>query len=481
MQTVGISNLFSQLNHLNPKFLFPSDHLIQRGEIASDYGFDKKSVTLRLIGRGKSLEYTFGNLSRDETKRYLQIKLDSSSSIWQCPKQIYDLLNQSFIEWAEPTFFNIPLYTIDAFFFSEYKNGEVASETHVGKKLSKWQISLPFQSYADEEEVLHLLHSFSSESIVGFVDSSLDEMNTTKVLESCFQTSNEIVRFTFHKVEDVNLPHLLVNSTLTNQNFWVRSDFIESVRNLPSKLREKRLFGMDSTNVERIKITDGNQSITLRHQEKDDWIGLEDNASSSNSFIADAQPIKQLIHNLNLVSVTNFTIFDPTPQELAKQGFNSPKYKLEIDLKNSTSKKVLISKSNSESSLWNTYIVNQALVCLVNTQWDKLLSTKLSDFQSRELLPANFFTEQINFKNLETNETIFKFSEDQDSFSFSNIENLRAESFIDSKYNEEGVWINGDWLPWKYSLSFQGNGEKDFPEIIFLNRAARSDEMVFRI
>ena len=129
---------------------------------------------------------------------------------------------------------------------------------------------------------------------------------------------------------------------------------------------------------------------------------------------------------------------------------------------------MLISKSNSESSLWNTYIVNQALVCLVNTQWDKLLSTKLSDFQSRELLPANFFTEQINFKNLETNETIFKFSEDQDSFSFSNIENLRAESFIDSKYNEEGVWINGDWLPWKYSLSFQGNGEKDFPEIIFL-------------
>ena len=341
VQTVGISNLFSQLNHLNPKFLFPSDHLIQRGEIASDYGFDKKSVTLRLIGRGNPLSIHLEISVEMRPKRYLQIKLDSSSSIWQCPKQIYDLLNQSFIEWAEPTFFNIPLYTIDAFFFSEYKDGEVASETHVEKKLSKWQISLPFQSYADEEEVLHLLHSFSSESIVSFVDSSLDEMNTTKVLESCFQTSNEIVRFTFHKVEDVNLPHLLVNSTLTNQNFWVRSDFIESVRNLPSKLREKRLFGMDSTKVERIKITDGNQSITLRHQEKDDWIGLEDNASSSNSFIADAKPIKQLIHNLNLVSVTNFTIFDPTPQELAKQGFNSPKYKLEIDLKTQPVRKCL--------------------------------------------------------------------------------------------------------------------------------------------
>ena len=46
--------------------------------------------------------------------------------------------------------------------------------------------------------------------------------------------------------------------------------------------------------------------------------------------------------------------------------------------------------------------------------------------------------------------------------SFEVIRKFTASEFIQDKFNNEGAWVSGDWVPWKYLLVFkQPNGDED--------------------
>ena len=51
--------------------------------------------------------------------------------------------------------------------------------------------------------------------------------------------------------------------------------------------------------------------------------------------------------------------------------------------------------------------------------------------------------------------------------SFQNLLKVKADKFINDSYSEDGSWINGDWVPWKYQLSFMTNdSRKDYKKHI---------------
>ena len=37
------------------------------------------------------------------------------------------------------------------------------------------------------------------------------------------------------------------------------------------------------------------------------------------------------------------------------------------------------------------------------------------------------------------------------------LNNLSAETFLNNMFSVDGTWVNGDWIPWKYKLSFANN------------------------
>jgi hypothetical protein len=45
---------------------------------------------------------------------------------------------------------------------------------------------------------------------------------------------------------------------------------------------------------------------------------------------------------------------------------------------------------------------------------------------------------------------------------FEVIRRFTASEFIQDRFNNEGAWVSGDWVPWKYKLTFesQNNEEK---------------------
>ena len=205
----------------------------------------------------------------------------------------------------------------------------------------------------------------------------------------------------------------------------------------------------------------------MRSTDSKTWIGLENEGEEAFSFTADSELIRELVHNLNTLEASSFVLFNPSPDDLREQGLDNPTYSLEVEMDDSTRKTLFASKLNSETSLWNTYVSEHAFVCLVENQWDQIISTQAIDYKDRRLLPIEYQTNQIIIKSLQEESISYSLTLDSNGESYQRLIDFQAESFIDLSYNNEGIWHNGDWLPWKYSLQFLPSDTNGFQPIEF--------------
>ena len=151
----------------------------------------------------------------------------------------------------------------------------------------------------------------------------------------------------------------------------------------------------------------------MRKNQQSEWVGMEDDGTNSFSFRSDSDIIRKFIHELNSVEVSTFTHFDPDSKTLDALGFTNPRFRLEVEQQDNTKSNILISKSNSETSLWNTYVTDQAFIGLVDTQWNKLLSVNAIDYQDRKLFPAQFRPDQIDLKTIHNSKVISTLTYDE--------------------------------------------------------------------
>ena len=465
-EPVTLANLVSKLTHLNPVFVCAADELISKGEILQDYGFDKNSSSLRLSSSKKTLQFTLGDITRDQNGRFLLIENSEGSRIWRAPRQIEELLNRPTVDWAKLSFFDAPLYAIDELKVVDYQTSQPGLLTYLAKLKESWEFSSPLKGPANDEEVSLLLHQIVTEKLSGFSDIKPDQ-NFSKLFDISIRAMGNLHTLTLYQSLQDEVPELLASLSDRTQIFMVQPEFAEVFENLSKKLREKRLFALGIDQVSRVKIVEGNQSVTLRKNESNSWVGLEDNGTNSISFQAGLPLVVELIHKLNAVEVEDFIMFNPDKSALSMHGLEKPNLRLEIDQKDTNRQILLISKSNEQSSLWNTYFTDQALICLVNTQWNKILSTRAIDFKKQELLPDQFLSDRVVLKSLSENKILHTFSYESDGEAYDRIKEFQADSFIELNYNDEGVWVEGDWLPWKYSICFESNEGNEIKSIIF--------------
>ena len=466
VEPISIANLISKLSHLNPTYICGLEDLDEKGEIAADYGFDLNASSFILSSESSVIRITLGDPTRDKNDRYLLITDSESESIWKGPKQIDQLISRPILEWAKLDFLDFPIYAIDELVVKNYSDGQVSSSISLSKTQNQWNFKSPFQSPANENEVSSLFHKLISTNLIGFAKN--DEVhNLTTQYELNLLALGEWHQFEFLNYEKADQGYLLVRSNLHQTPFYISNDFADHLVNLGAKLREKRLFSLNLDDVRRIKIVESNQSLTLRSTDSKAWIGLENEGEEAFSFTADAELIRELVHNLNTLEASSFVLFNPSPDDLKEQGLNNPTYSLEVEMDDSTRKTLFASKLNSETSLWNTYVSEHAFVCLVENQWDQIISTQAIDYKDRRLLPIEYQTDQIIIKSLQDESISYSLTVETDGESYQRLVDFQAESYIDLSYNHEGIWHNGDWLPWKYSVQFIPSDTNGFQPIEF--------------
>jgi hypothetical protein len=456
VEPISIANFISKISHLESTFISYLQELGSKGEVPQDYGFDENSSTILIKGSRSELFISLGSLTRDQSGCYLLLDDQTKQTIWRVPRSIVNLFEQPLGEWAKMTFLDIPLYSIDALRIHAI-SADSNQSTSLIKNSQGWNFSYPTNSQANASEVSLLLHKLVSTKVIGFADRSLSN-NRQKILELQVEAMGQTHTIAFNLTSDTDSTKLLVeSSTYPQQPFYVQSDFVDNYRDIRTKLREKILFSLEINRVHRIKITDNKHTLTIRKNQQSEWIGMEDNGTNSFSFQSDSGVIRKFIHELNSVEVSTFTHFNPDSKTLDALGFSNPRFRLEVEQEDNTKSNILISKSNSETSLWNTYVTDQAFIGLVDTPWNKLLSVNAMNYQTRKLFPTQFRPDRIDLKKINNPEVISTLTYETKGETFERFLGFQADYFVDLSYNNEGIWVDGDWLPWIYSICFQSS------------------------
>ncbi len=457
-----ISNFLTSISHLDAKFLIFTSELPKRGEILTDYGFDENSTSFDFICNQNTLKLTLGNFTRDENFVYILSQNDQDLQdgiIWKASSSIVNWFSKKLMDWALPNFIHYPLFAIDEIASSRNPHSN-PSQTSLIRVKDDWMFTLPFSARANTEKINLLLNQLITADVKSFYPSISSEVLQAPIYELFVKGLGKRQHIKFFEINATDQSDILfVQSDLHDVSFTVSSSLLETLTDWPKKLREKRLFSIEPQKVSRLKLSSEKSTLTLRQDTKDFWIGLEDNGTSSLTFDADRLSIADLFSQLNTIEITDFIVFNPSTTHLSADGFDDPAYRLEIDYVDSTRQNILFSKSNNDSSFLKTFVTEQALVCLVNEHCEQLLKSPSIRFRERSLFPSDFEPDKINFKHLETTENPIILSIESDGETFERLLDFRAENFFASLPDKDGAWIDGNWVPWRYSLKFQQPSE----------------------
>ena len=462
-----VAELITTLANLHINIHCSADELAIRGEKLSDYGIMDGTTLLKLDGSDTHISLQVGHASRD--KKYVYCLFQNNSikdTILKLPISFLKFFDTQTIVWANKTFFRIPLYSIDSIKLQKLSQGSQSNLELVNEK-DDWKFKLPLDASANREKLFFLLNQIAASKIINFNPELNDDDNITQTYHLNVEAMNSSHLYTFSFIENNSTSMLICDYAEKGIKFQLLPELRLSFEDWTTKLREPRLFDATIADLERIKITRLESSLSMRKTDANEWVGFETNGTSSRTADVDLEAVRETIHRLSAVEVTDYLHFNPTSDHLSEHGFDQPIFKLELEYLNSTRRTILVSKSSEQMSLWKTLILEEGILCLTNCPWEDMTRTEMKNYLSKNVVKLGSTITEVSIQMIDDmNRSIYN-SDNQDDESFNILKNIYAESIINERMETEGLWHNGNWHAWKYQVNFIDKNST-YPVSIFI-------------
>ncbi len=448
-----VAELITSLANLRINLHCNTDELDNRGEKLSDYGIMDGTTLLKIGALDTHLSLQVGHASRDKKFVYCLLKNKSiEDAILKLPITFLKFFDTQTMSWADKTFFRIPLYTIDGLKLEMLRQGD-NSTTELVKENEKWKFKLPMSASVNKEKLFFVMNQIASSKIINFKPELKENDNITKIYHLSINAMNRSHLYTFSQIDNNTTSKLICDYPEKGIKFELLPELGLNFEDWTTKLREPRLFNTAISELERIKISRLESSLSLRRTKENKWVGFESNGTSSRTANVDFAPIRETIHRLSAIEVTEYLLFNPTSAQLSEHGFDQPIFKLELEYINSTKRTVLVSKSSEQVSLWKTLILEEGILCLTNCQWDDMIRIEMKNYLSKNVMKLGNTISEVSIQMIDDmNRSIYS-SDGQDDETLNILKNIYAESIIAEKMESEGLWHNGNWHAWKYQVN----------------------------
>ena len=251
----------------------------------------------------------------------------------------------------------------------------------------RWKMLLPMVSEVDQNELLFLLNKIATIEIEDIVDPDLVPEMPSWDCNFTFNamTENTSIRFQYFEHENQNI--LVCSSPSWKPRFLINPESKSIFENWSNRIRNKKLWNLSLEKIEKIKIRNSENTLTLRRKDFTSWVGnqSESNSSQQKTYALDSTKIDEFIHQLNDIQISELLRFNPTQDDLTNEGFGRPSHTLEIEFSNSTKSQIQINKTSEEVSFWKLFVMEKSLICLTQTNWEMILRTDIKEFMTREV------------------------------------------------------------------------------------------------
>jgi len=452
--SLKVAELITSLANLRINLHSSADELATRGEELSDYGITDGAPLLKIDGLDTHFSLQVGDTSRDKTFLFCLFKNNTiEDTILKLPISFLKFFDSQTITWANTTFFKIPLYTIDSLKLRTI-NHDNQSTVELVNEEDDWKFNLPLDASANREKLFFVLNQIASSKIINFKPELKDGDNITNIYHLRVDAMSRSHLYTFSLIENNSTSMLICDYAEKGIKFQLLPELRLSFEDWTTKLREPRLFDVTVSDLERIKISRFESSLSLRRTKENEWIGFETNGTTSRTADVDLQAVRETIHKLSAIEVTDYLQFNPNSDQLSEHGFDQPIFKLELEYLNSTRRTVLVSKSSDQMSLWKTLILEEGVLCLTNCEWEDMIRIEMKNYLSKNVVKLGSAISEINIQMIDDmNRSVYS-TVGQDDESFNILKNIYAESIVDERMEKEGLWHNGNWHAWKYKVNF---------------------------
>lgn len=464
---LALSSFQTKLAHLNIKELTSLENLKQKGEILEDYGINEKKSLIKLINSDSIIEFRIGNLTRDRKSAYCLVHSSKlkEKKIYRIDKEIIEFCKKSPKEWTNTTFIKTPLYAIDSISITFEGSENLKNKTNLLKKDQNWFFTEPFSGEADTEKVLFQLNSLISSRILDFKvdDSHLDIVKNSFKARLEISGFNETETFEFQSIDNDVITGI-TNSSKTK--FRLEKEFLSLLSDWSTQLRSRSIFNFSENEIETLEVAYGNKKVSFFKDNLRQWQTSEGNSTTKRIIKADVEDIKTFFREMNSATVDQFLSTKIDEKVLTNLNIGEPVYKLNVKSSDSSTNSYFFNRTTDEDKMWTVIDQKNGLVCLIQKDFNKLLKITSINFRTKNLLDEKFIPGIIMLHNYDNNKS---FSiECNRTETTEPLNNLSAETFLDNAFSEDGTWVNGDWIPWKYSLSFSEHDKKDFSGTKFL-------------
>ena len=452
--SLKVAELITSLANLRINLHCSADELATRGEELSDYGITDGAPLLKIDGLDTHFSLQAGDTSRDKTFLFCLFKNNTiEDTILKLPISFLKFFDSQTITWANTTFFKIPLYTIDSLKLRTI-NHDNQSTVELVNEEDDWKFNLPLDASANREKLFFVLNQIASSKIINFKPELKDGDNITNIYHLRVDAMSRSHLYTFSLIENNSTSMLICDYAEKGIKFQLLPELRLSFEDWTTKLREPRLFDVTVSDLERIKISRFESSLSLRRTKENEWIGFETNGTTSRTADVDLQAVRETIHKLSAIEVTDYLQFNPNSDQLSEHGFDQPIFKLELEYLNSTRRTVLVSKSSDQMSLWKTLILEEGVLCLTNCEWEDMIRIEMKNYLSKNVVKLGSSISEISIQMIDDmNRSVYS-TVGQDDESFNILKNIYAESIVDERMEKEGLWHNGNWHAWKYKVNF---------------------------
>ena len=450
---LALSSFQTKLAHLNIKEITTLKELKQKGEILEDYGINEKSSLIKLRNRDSIIEFRIGNLTRDQKSIYCLVQYSKfkEKKIYRVDKEITEFCKKSPKDWTNTTFIKTPLYAIDNISITFEDSDNLKNQTNLVKKDQNWFFSKPFTGEADTEKVLFQLNSLMSSRILDFKvdDSNIDTIRNSFKARLKISGFNQTETFEFQS-SDSDIITGKTNSSKTK--FRLEKEFLSLLSDWSTQLRSRSMFNFSENDIESLEVVYGNTKVSFFKDKARKWQTSEGNSTTRRIIEADIDDLKAFFREMNSATIDQFLSTKIDEIVLANLNIGDPVYELNVKNSDSSTNSYYFNRTTDEDKMWTVTDQNNELVCFIQKDFNKLLKITSINFRTKNLLDEKFNPSSILLYNYDNNKS---FSIDcNGTNAIEPLNNLSAETFLYNDFSLDGTWVNGDWIPWKYSLSF---------------------------
>ena len=461
---LALSNFQTKIAHYQFKKLNELSELKGKGEILEDYGINEFSPEIKISSNQDFIDFKIGDITRDSSSCYILANFSKLNKkiVLKVNKEIINFCQSKPKDWTDGSFIKTPLYAIDKIAIKFGEDITPTSHITLERNEQNWGFVEPFKGESDNEKVLLQLNSLISSNILNFEYRKDNKNLNPKKWKATLEISgfNQIETIHFNINEDGTV---LGKRKSTETNFILNEDFFSLLNDWSTKLRNRTLFKLSSSKIQSLEVIKEDKIIKIFKSTEDFWNISESNSSDTNAMIADRNKIQSFFRELNSASIEQFltTSIDEKSREEFK--VDNPIYRINILYQNSKSNSYYLSRMQDTEQMWTVIDQNQSIICLVQTNFNKLLDINTLTFRNKSLLPKNFVSNFVLIEKYDSNTSI-KIDTSQSTKDDNSLLNFRAEAFINSYFLEDGTWIEGDWIPWEYNLSFRNSEDNNSNE-----------------